>query len=159
MSRLMLLVCQVSVAVVGLALWQLLATVPVFGRILLPPFFFSNPVDVGSQIVDWFSTGGIWKHLMITLWESFFVSAMGPFAGSGSAFPAVARPRHLVEGGARRHAGVLHRVLQRLSGRQGGQHHRAGQWPHARHERTAVDAACLLAVGAVVDVLLAAYLG
>ena len=30
-------------------------TVPVFGRMLLPPFFFSNPVDVVSQIVKWFS--------------------------------------------------------------------------------------------------------
>jgi len=24
---------------------------PVFGVVLLPPFFFSNPLDVGSQIV------------------------------------------------------------------------------------------------------------
>ena len=38
----------------ALALWQFFATVPVFGRMLLPPFFFSNPVDVGSQIVEWF---------------------------------------------------------------------------------------------------------
>ena len=67
MSRLMLLVCQLLVAVVVLGLWQFLATAPIFGRILLPPFFFSNPVDVGSQIVDWFSTGVIWKHLAITL--------------------------------------------------------------------------------------------
>jgi NitT/TauT family transport system permease protein len=52
MSRLRLFVCQVLVAVVCLGLWQLLATVPVFGHMLLPPFFFSNPVDVGSQIVD-----------------------------------------------------------------------------------------------------------
>ena len=37
-----------------LALWQFLTTVPVFGRMLLPPFFFSNPVDVASQIVKWF---------------------------------------------------------------------------------------------------------
>ena len=29
---------------------SVLATVPVFGRILLPPFFFSTPIDVGSQI-------------------------------------------------------------------------------------------------------------
>ena len=54
MSRLTLLVCQLLVAVVALGLWQLFATVPVFGHVLLPPFFFSNPVDVGSQIVDWF---------------------------------------------------------------------------------------------------------
>ncbi|HMI15965.1 MAG TPA: ABC transporter permease, partial [Bradyrhizobium sp.] len=43
MSRLTLLVCQLLVAVVVLGLWQLLATVPIFGRMLLPPFFFSNP--------------------------------------------------------------------------------------------------------------------
>jgi len=30
-------------------------------------FFFSNPVDVFSQIVKWFWTGVIWKHLAITL--------------------------------------------------------------------------------------------
>ena len=51
MSRVTLLALQVLVAVVCLALWQLFATVPVFGKILLPPFFFSNPVDVFSQIV------------------------------------------------------------------------------------------------------------
>jgi NitT/TauT family transport system permease protein len=65
MSRLTLLACQLLVAVVVIGLWQLLASVPVFGRVLLPPFFFSNPVDVGSQIVDWFASGIIWKHLAI----------------------------------------------------------------------------------------------
>ena len=49
-----MLACQLLVAIVALALWQVLATVPVFGHMLLPPFFFSNPVDVCSQIVDWF---------------------------------------------------------------------------------------------------------
>ncbi len=44
MSRITLLSLQLLVAVVGLALWQFFATVPVFGRMLLPPFFFSNPV-------------------------------------------------------------------------------------------------------------------
>src|SRR5260221_4431478 len=81
MSRVMLLVCQLLVAVVFLGLWQLLATVPVFGRMLLPPFFFSNPVDVGSQIVDWFVRGVIWKHLAITLWESVLAFAIGSVAG------------------------------------------------------------------------------
>ncbi|GAC1344211.1 MAG: ABC transporter permease [Bradyrhizobium sp.] len=76
MGRAGLLLCQVLVAVVALGLWQLLATVPVFGRLLLPPFFFSTPVDVGSQIVAWFSTGAIWKHLLITLWESILAFAM-----------------------------------------------------------------------------------
>src|SRR3954449_11237416 len=81
MSRLTLLTCQLLVAVVALALWQLLATVPVFGRIWLPPFFFSNPIDVGSQIVDWFVRGVIWKHLLITLWESVLGFAIGSLGG------------------------------------------------------------------------------
>jgi NitT/TauT family transport system permease protein len=59
MSRLTLLSLQLLVAVVALAMWHVLTTVPVFGRILLPPFFFSNPVDVFSQVYKWFSTGVI----------------------------------------------------------------------------------------------------
>ena len=81
MSRLKLLSLQILVAVVGLALWQFLATVPVFGRMLLPPFFFSNPVDVAAQIVKWFSTGVIWKHLVITLWESMLAFVIGSVGG------------------------------------------------------------------------------
>src|SRR3954465_15585003 len=81
MSRVRLVSLQVLVAIVALAVWQLLATVPVFGRLLLPPFFFSNPIDVGSQIIDWFSRGVIWKHLFITLWESILGFAIGSLGG------------------------------------------------------------------------------
>ncbi|MGY4306901.1 NitT/TauT family transport system permease protein [Bradyrhizobium sp. USDA 4369] len=81
MSRLGLLALQLLVAIVALALWQLLATVPVFGRILLPPFFFSNPVDVFAQVVKWFASGAIWKHLAITLWESILAFAIGSLGG------------------------------------------------------------------------------
>ena len=70
MSRPVLLLCQLLVAVVALSRsWQFFATVPIFGRMLLPPFFFSTPVDVASQIVKWFVDGAIWKHLLITLME------------------------------------------------------------------------------------------
>src|SRR6267142_2489841 len=93
MSRLTLLACQILVAVVALALWQLLATVPIFGRMLLPPFFFSNPDDVGSQIVDWFRTGVIWKHLAITLWESVLAFAIGSIAGVAVGFWFARQPR------------------------------------------------------------------
>jgi NitT/TauT family transport system permease protein len=86
MSRVILLALQVLVAVVGLVLWQLLATVPIFGRTWLPPFFFSNPVDVGRQIVDWFATGVIWKHLAITLWESILAFAIGSLGGVAVGF-------------------------------------------------------------------------
>ncbi|WP_315756344.1 MULTISPECIES: ABC transporter permease [unclassified Bradyrhizobium] len=81
MSRLGLLALQLLVAIIAIALWQLLATVPVFGRIWLPPFFFSNPVDVFAQVVKWFATGAIWKHLAITLWESILAFAIGSLGG------------------------------------------------------------------------------
>src|SRR5215813_6615753 len=81
MSKVTLLSLQLLVAVVALVLWQLFATVPVFGKILLPPFFFSTPIDVGSQVVQWFWTGTIWKHLVITLWESILAFVIGSALG------------------------------------------------------------------------------
>src|SRR6202142_4758057 len=93
MSRLTLLALQVLVAVAALALWQFFATVPVFGRVLLPPFFFSNPVDVISQIVDWFASGVIWKHLLITLWESILAFIIGSLGGVAVGFWFARQPR------------------------------------------------------------------
>src|ERR1700741_2032132 len=81
MPRLTLLSLQVLVAIVALALWQLFSTVPVFGKILLPPFFFSNPVDVFAQIASWFASGVIWKHLAIPRWESFLAFVIGSLGG------------------------------------------------------------------------------
>ena len=93
MSRVRLFALQLLVAVVGVAAWQLLATVPIFGRIVLPPFFFSNPVDVGSQIVAWFASGIIWKHLAITLWESILAFAIGSLGGVAVGFWFARQPR------------------------------------------------------------------
>ena len=93
MSRIKLLSLQVLVAVVALGLWQFFATVPVFGHLLLPPFFFSNPVDVGSQIVAWFVSGVIWKHLLITLWESILAFTIGSIAGVLVGFWFARQPR------------------------------------------------------------------
>ena len=93
MSRLTLLFWQLMVAVVALSVWQVLTTVPVFGRILLPPFFFSTPVDVASQIVKWFSSGVIWKHLMITLWESVLAFVIGSVGGVLVGFWFARQPR------------------------------------------------------------------
>ena len=63
MLRSRLTALQILVAIIAIALWYLLSTYPVFGKILLPPFFFSNPVDVAQQIIAWFVSGVIWKHL------------------------------------------------------------------------------------------------
>jgi NitT/TauT family transport system permease protein len=92
MSRVTLLALQVLVAVICVVLWQLFASVPIFGRTWLPPFFFSNPVDVGSQIVDWFRSGVIWKHLAITLWESILAFVIGSFAGVAVGFWFARKP-------------------------------------------------------------------
>ena len=43
MSRVTLLTLQLLVAVVAIAIWHVVTTVPIFGAKLLPPFFFSTP--------------------------------------------------------------------------------------------------------------------
>ena len=93
MSRIVLLSLQLLVAIIALALWQLFATVPIFGKVLLPPFFFSNPVDVFGQVINWFSSGVIWKHLLITLWESILAFVLGSAAGAMVGFWFARQPR------------------------------------------------------------------
>jgi NitT/TauT family transport system permease protein len=93
LSRISLLVSQVLVAVVGVALWHVLTTYPIFGRLLLPPFFFSNPVDVAKQIVSWFASGVIWKHLWVTLIESILAFVIGSIGGVLVGFWFARQPR------------------------------------------------------------------
>ncbi len=93
MTRLTLLILQILVAIVAVAIWYVFTTVPIFGKILLPPFFFSNPVDVGKQIVDWFVTGVIWKHLWITLEESVLAFVIGSIGGVLVGFWFARQPR------------------------------------------------------------------
>ncbi|MGC1092733.1 MAG: ABC transporter permease, partial [Pseudolabrys sp.] len=81
MSRINLLLLQVLVAVVSVALWYVLTTYPIFGKLVLPPFFFSNPVDVAKQIATWFASGVIWKHLWVTLIESILAFVFGSIGG------------------------------------------------------------------------------
>ncbi len=72
---------QALVGAVALALWQLLATVPIFGTVVLPPFFFSTPVDVGTRIAHLFATGMVWKHLWVTFLESILAFVLGSAMG------------------------------------------------------------------------------
>ena len=82
MSRLTLLLCQLLVALVFFGLWQFLATVPIFGHTVLPPFFFSTPVNVFSRIFKWLIEGTIWRHLLVTLTESVLAFVIGSLAGA-----------------------------------------------------------------------------
>ncbi len=93
MSRITLLTLQVAVAVVFVALWYGLTTYPVFGHILLPPFFFSNPVDVIKQVIAWFVSGVIWKHLWVTLLESMLAFVIGSVGGVLVGFWFARQPR------------------------------------------------------------------
>ncbi len=93
MARINLLLLQVLVAVISVALWYMLTTYPVFGKILLPPFFFSNPVDVAQQVVAWFVSGVIWKHLWVTLSESILAFVIGSIGGVLVGFWFARQPR------------------------------------------------------------------
>jgi len=93
MSRLKLTALQVLVAVVSLGIWHVFTTYPVGGKMLLPPFFFSNPVDVAQQIVKWFVTGVIWKHLYVTLMEAMLAFAIGSIGGVLVGFWFARQPR------------------------------------------------------------------
>ena len=75
-SRTNLIALQVLVAVVAIGSWHVLTATNV-----LPPFFFSTPVDVFSRVVKWFSEGTIWRHLWITLVESVLAFVIGSAAG------------------------------------------------------------------------------
>ena len=93
MPRSRLTALQILVAIIAIALWYLLSTYPVFGKILLPPFFFSNPVDVAQQIIAWFVSGVIWKHLWATLIESILAFVLGSIGGVLIGFWFARQPR------------------------------------------------------------------
>ena len=81
MSRVTLLSLQLLIAVIAIAAWHVLTTVPIGGITLLPPFFFSTPGDVAARIVKLFAQGMIWKHLWITLAESMLAFVIGSLGG------------------------------------------------------------------------------
>jgi NitT/TauT family transport system permease protein len=93
MSRVKLLSLQLVIAVFAVAAWQFLTTVPVGGVTLLPPFFFSNPVDVAQRVVKWFAEGTIWKHLWITLSEAMLAFVIGSIGGVMIGFWFARQPR------------------------------------------------------------------
>jgi NitT/TauT family transport system permease protein len=93
MSRRQLLTLQILVAVVAVGGWYVFSTFPIFGYTVLPPFFFSNPVDVAKQIFVWFATGVIWKHLWVTLIESILAFVIGSIGGILVGFWFARQPR------------------------------------------------------------------
>ena len=81
MNRWTLFALRVGVALVLLTAWHLLTAVPVGGKKLLDPFFFSTPIDVLARVWKDFYTGTIWRHLGITLLETVLAFVTGAVGG------------------------------------------------------------------------------
>ena len=82
MQSLKLNILRLAVAVACIVIWHYATTVPLGGgKPLLPPFFFSTPVEVALRIFKWFSEGTIWRHLWITLTESMLAFVIGSVGG------------------------------------------------------------------------------
>ena len=81
MPRIKLLSLQLLVAIVAIALWQFFASVPIAGVMVLPPFFFSTPVEVATRVYELFAGGTVWKHLWVTLSESILAFVIGSVLG------------------------------------------------------------------------------
>ena len=103
MSGLKLLLLQAMVAVVALLCWHVFTHVPVCGlqyiggendcAILLPPFFFSTPLDVIGRVIKWFVEGTIWRHLWVTLVEAMLAFVIGSLSGVLIGFWFARQPR------------------------------------------------------------------
>ena len=92
-GRARLLGLQVVVALVLIAAWHVGSSVPIFGTLLLPKFFFSTPADVFTRIVKLFAAGTIWKHLWVTLVETVLGFAIGAALGIMFGFWFARSPR------------------------------------------------------------------
>jgi NitT/TauT family transport system permease protein len=86
MRRGKLIALQLLVGVLAIGFWQIGTTVPIGGSYLLPPFFFSTPIDVASRIIKWFVEGTVWRHLWITLYEAMMAFVIGSAAGVAIGF-------------------------------------------------------------------------
>ncbi|CAM3664594.1 ABC transporter permease [Paracoccus yeei] len=93
MSRGLLLLLQVAVAVVAILLWHLFTTTSLVGDPSRMQFFFSTPGAVARQIWAWFADGSIWYHLWITLTEAVLAFVIGALAAVVLGFWFARRPR------------------------------------------------------------------
>jgi NitT/TauT family transport system permease protein len=80
-SRPVLLLLQLLVAIIFLAFWHVATTYPVFGDVKTMKFFFSTPIEIGARIIKMFTGGELWYHLGITLTETILAFVIG--AGGG----------------------------------------------------------------------------
>jgi ABC-type nitrate/sulfonate/bicarbonate transport system permease component len=58
-------------------------------------FFFGKPVLVLQRTIEWFVSGKIYEHLLITLVETLLAFAIGTLFAWARAYGSHSRPRHL----------------------------------------------------------------
>ncbi|WP_018000963.1 ABC transporter permease [Paracoccus sp. N5] len=93
MSRTVLTTLQILVAVIAVALWWVITQTSILGDPARIQFFFSTPADVFWQIVAWFRSGEIWRHLWITLVEAALAFVIGAVAAMIAGFWLARRPK------------------------------------------------------------------
>lgn len=71
----------------GLALWEWAGRSDKKAR-----FFFSIPSEIIGRLIDWFSSGHVWQHLSITLWETLLGFLGGVVLGLILAFACYSSP-------------------------------------------------------------------
>lgn len=79
LGRYRLLPFQVGFLVVLIGVWQLTTQ-----RGWVDPFFFSRPSAIGVRVVEWFTSGVIYRHLWTTAVETVLAFLAG--AGLGVVF-------------------------------------------------------------------------
>jgi len=67
-----MVICQVTLGIVLLLLWQ-----GASGR-LVDSFFISNPLDVGTRLIGWIADGSLFLHI----WATVYATIMGFLIGS-----------------------------------------------------------------------------
>ncbi len=82
---------QLGVFLLGIALWEGLTA-----RGTLDPFFFSRPSQVVARIVEWFTSGSIYRHITVTSEETLLAFLAGAGLGVLGGFvfarvPAISR--------------------------------------------------------------------
>lgn len=87
-SRAWTLAGQIALGVVIVVSWQELVN---FKK--LDKFFFSRPSDIALRIVQWFRTGFIWPHLIVTMEEAALAFLIGAASGVVLGFALARSPR------------------------------------------------------------------
>ena len=70
-------VMRLLVAIFVLGAWELMARVGI-----IDPFFFSSPSAIWNVLVQQFSRGTIWRHLLVTFQEALWGLALGFVVGA-----------------------------------------------------------------------------